>query len=1284
MVGGSFLLAKPNSPDSPGLIPLTQSFESRLEPVPPSFEALMAMSQLTMAGGVSLGQAVAGFESSLKTFRPFRPVETAAAFGGLLTVPELQSNCIRLEGLTHIAIAYCSGKKRPTATEVSRWFAKFGRGWLGQMEDPAEDVFVSNIATPRGNFRVLEGVWESGAFSTQRMVNVAEGMPKTGGYETLRDSVYALLTLSDIVCERAGLLRYQLGVDVPADALSARQANSISALQRRVRFSRAEVEGRGISWDALAAFVFDPNDRRKLIGEAVGNSTLERYPLVADSGWLYLVLPTAVTAAIRRYLVESMIAGGMRAALANGIGAEYGAFFSKLSLLGGSRGGQIQFQRRPNGLVCATMRAVDVGRYLNLVLFVDMLVDIESTGIAGLQPNLRSLASDIEIAIDQCCAEARKDPEFRDGITLVVGCGIGRAVAGFLQETPRLNWRVEHVAAADLATLSWLDEFKPLSLWRLLDARDSVEADGIELANVNGLLNLVAWARKLDGHIVPHQSLPASFGGGPRLLLVQQNSLRSLRHHVATYWDPHAERDVTDKWRNVRKNGDSLFKEDMSRPIYGTEERVGRFPLIVFPTALRSWWGALVLPDDCSGDIGYQRAKVLMVWLVRIAPVLEVGLPGLPEGALCWRLNFKEAVAAFDKPPEQATFEETLADIGFDCDKMSRTVTVTLGRRYEDAVFHPENIAERALVTRSVEGFAEFAAKPLTQAERDALVAQIIPDTAARETHAFREQQFRDRFRGLLSDSPLTIDTEDDAAFRFGLGWRVRDRANGGDIRGKDACTAYLNALVRYVEDELCAALREFDRKTLVELALINHESAAMERDWWSRTASAVLALRADKDAARGTMARQEFRLAGAFQASRLLIELAVCECPLAGGRKPGELDFSRLMAKMAFIQHAGGWSDAIRWDVMEPQVTISPLGDIFVDYKFVDNILVPYGRAGSDLRVDDAVKDYAKNLEEPELGPASAEGLLGVSFLAAWNEQFGASFDDTRYFVDAVERLGYDRNEVVFTIRKSELIAAKYRDAPVAAAAVLVEELSLKPRANWRDVPPGFEERDLHPWRFRRRLTALRRPLIQIDDADDPMLIIAPGLMRDALGYMLRGYRRGDFPPRQLKPLMRAFAGKAADEQGSQFTRDVAARLNELGWRTDTEVKITKLLRKGFERDFGDVDVLAWNPETERVLIIECKDVQFRKSFGEIAEQLADFRGETGPDGKPDLLLKHLNRMALISAHLPELATYVKIPNVAVAESHLVFKNPVPMQFAWQRLEARVRLNLFSTLETL
>ena len=108
----------------------------------------------------------------------------------------------------------------------------------------------------------------------------------------------------------------------------------------------------------------------------------------------------------------------------------------------------------------------------------------------------------------------------------------------------------------------------------------------------------------------------------------------------------------------------------------------------------------------------------------------------------------------------------------------------------------------------------------------------------------------------------------------------------GGNIRGKDACTAFLNDVVRLVEDELCNELRRYYRAATIEFALKNHESAAAERDWWSRTASAVLALRDNSEATRAAIANHEFQLNGAFQASRLVIEFALCECPISGGRK--------------------------------------------------------------------------------------------------------------------------------------------------------------------------------------------------------------------------------------------------------------------------------------------------------------------------------------------------------------------------------------------------------------
>ena len=82
-------------------------------------------------------------------------------------------------------------------------------------------------------------------------------------------------------------------------------------------------------------------------------------------------------------------------------------------------------------------------------------------------------------------------------------------------------------------------------------------------------------------------------------------------------------------------------------------------------------------------------------------------------------------------------------------------------------------------------------------------------------------------------------------------------------------------------------------------------------------------------------------------------------------------------------------------------------------------------------------------------------------------------------------------------------------------------------------------------------------------------------------------------------------------------------------------------------------------------MLAIECKDLQFKKTFGEMAEQLSDFRGVIRGKGKPDLLLKHLDRMKLINADLEIFERIIGFIPARPAESHLLFSNPVPMQYS-------------------
>ncbi|WP_404936839.1 hypothetical protein P7C00_16185 [Pseudomonas sp. JDS08PS003] len=108
-----------------------------------------------------------------------------------------------------------------------------------------------------------------------------------------------------------------------------------------------------------------------------------------------------------------------------------------------------------------------------------------------------------------------------------------------------------------------------------------------------------------------------------------------------------------------------------------------------------------------------------------------------------------------------------------------------------------------------------------------------------------------------------------------------------------------------------------------------------------------------------------------------------------------------------------------------------------------------------------------------------------------------------------------------------------------------------------------------------------------------------------------------------------------------------------ELGWQVAPEIKLTKILRMPLDRDYGDVDVLAWSPTKGRVLIIECKDLQLKKTYGEITEQLSDFRG-LEIDGKRDFLRKHLDRVDVLQKHRLKALEFLKLESHARIDEEL------------------------------
>jgi hypothetical protein len=122
-------------------------------------------------------------------------------------------------------------------------------------------------------------------------------------------SVSALLKMSETVAERASLPRFTLTKSPPRQQLRVAQ-KSVGPASEYVTFTPEELTAMGIARSDLAPFEFTLDLRQSLTTETIGHTALERRPIVFSEGRVLLVLPTAASAALRRYMMESAVAAG--------------------------------------------------------------------------------------------------------------------------------------------------------------------------------------------------------------------------------------------------------------------------------------------------------------------------------------------------------------------------------------------------------------------------------------------------------------------------------------------------------------------------------------------------------------------------------------------------------------------------------------------------------------------------------------------------------------------------------------------------------------------------------------------------------------------------------------------------------------------------------------------------------------------------------------------------------------------------------------------------------------
>jgi len=1205
-------------------------------------------------------------EPLTRRLRRFRPRETISWVAALFTCPAFQANYVRLEILLHLAVAHCQGSERPTLKNLDNWLNRdLGATRASYMEDPPEDVFVSNILTPWGNARILEGIWERNDFQVQQLINLMRHPSWRESFRPLRPQFHALLALSEAVMERLRLARWVKEESTPRARLNIGPQLALRERAKALFFSRDELKAMRISDDALAPFTFPQDKRQNLIAETIGHTSLERHPLIHLGDAVLLASPTSVSIALRRLVLEWCQKVNLLNNLEHGLRIYQGHEAFNEGPLDLRRSENVPIPAiKPRGLrIDDIVVSFDGNKYLHVVLLPDDLAELASHGFNSVGETFGGAPGGLGAYLNETANRLRQISGNQGGMTILIFGGLGRARAVRNLEFPD-GWIVANFGLADYLDLAADDSRQLLRFYKLKLLHESAGRQGVKYRH-DSQLNLLAFWKAQDYRLVPRQFKYPNPGG---LIHIDNGFLANFRSHLRRAMDVHALRLPKGIARVRRYRTDTLFSNDRERPLYADLDRLQYMNLfsVAVERRVTYWIQARPSGDEDVRDMVYRTWDAAVTWADRLLEFLEEHFDTEEVGPVIVELDFSKVDTLrihgdpdFDRgrPAYRIVPEE------------SRTV-VELNTAFMRLLATPSNVGERYLMCSISMGIEELllrlGARRLVMVDHEEVVTRVLGSNEARMVHLYETTRPVDYFDALNEEEVRFVADEDLREAMLGLAWRALASApiDEQEVLNKISAHQCLTAMALVLWGDIRGGLRQLDRKSVLRRSFANKQAIISDRNNWRRTSQAQVAMHGREEVLKVSHQRESDR-ALASLSCRVLAEMALSTAPLEGGMTLGNIEFDRLLAQVALLVEVGHDCDAVHAGLVPGHggIALYPNGEYAIDRSFTQEVVNPFLTSFFESGFNEAIASYAELFERAERLPLTrVEDKYSAEFLVAFAAEYGLSVGQ---FIDAMAELldvAHDMESAV-VITDRDILCHRIQtsrglcDEEIKA---FLRAFALVPRQKWENAPRGYTQQDVEPWRYRRRLSLVARPLMLVDGWDGNLIAYSVGLITSSTSHIIERLEAGWVHAEHFRSAeMKEYIGRTSERKGLQFAEAVSAVLQGKGLQCRTQVLLTEL---GASAALGDIDVLAWRANGP-VFIVECKRLKPVKTIGEIANLFEKFLGE-----EEELLHKHLRRVEWLRSNTGGLARIAgRIVSSDDIQQRLVTNAHVPLKFAAQ-----------------
>lgn len=364
----------------------------------------------------------------------------------------------------------------------------------------------------------------------------------------------------------------------------------------------------------------------------------------------------------------------------------------------------------------------------------------------------------------------------------------------------------------------------------------------------------------------------------------------------------------------------------------------------------------------------------------------------------------------------------------------------------------------------------------------------------------------------------------------------------------------------------------------------------------------------------------------------RCLIEFIVAE-PYYGNKIPNNDDVDLLVALIDEITFLGTTKDLLNFELDNPEMGRLPSGRLGINKDYFEKLNAFSLEHKKDEHYE-YVESFSQLLRKKTNDNEQEVDAYYDKISLIFEEEFGIHFLKIRALMDELAQYCFEKNSSYLIFAEDEFIQILKVEFNLTEREIqsFLKHFTLGSRGNINTPPVGYEYPDIFPWRYNRLLSYLLRPLIKIKDENNNLkYIFSARHLASASENFMAVFFDGSLKVDPNFKKINSLLAERNNIKGKDFRNEVYAWMKQFD-SLDVVPYEFKIPVKGNNKNYGDVDILAFDKKKKIVYSIECKNTKQAKIIYEFQRDAKNYIDKQLP--------KHKGRSKWLQENLPFLSS--------------------------------------------